>query len=67
MLSMPFLILTGLGTYFYLLVRQARAQQAVALTAGQGIAGQTQYEATVNGVAFGYLDIPPLNYPLILT
>jgi len=28
MLSMPVLILTGLSTYFYLLVRQARRKQA---------------------------------------
>jgi hypothetical protein len=28
MMSMPFLILTGLGSYMYLLIRRARGQQA---------------------------------------
>jgi heme/copper-type cytochrome/quinol oxidase subunit 2 len=33
MLSMPFLITAGLSTYFYLLVRQARKQAALAALA----------------------------------
>ncbi|MBI1899971.1 MAG: hypothetical protein HYS13_02500 [Planctomycetia bacterium] len=33
MLSMPVLILASLATYFYLLVRKARAQQAAAIAA----------------------------------
>ena len=33
MMSMPFLIFIGVGIYFYLKVRQARAQAAVPISA----------------------------------
>jgi hypothetical protein len=41
MLSMPFLIFTGMGTYLYVLVRKARAAQAAA--------GQASPQASPSG------------------
>ncbi|MFM7844396.1 MAG: hypothetical protein ACKPEY_09220 [Planctomycetota bacterium] len=50
MLSMPVLILTGLGSYFYLLVRRARqAAAATALTSAQNSGSLVPNPAGVSG------------------